>query len=163
MDIKIACPHCDQHLLVDSTAVGQQVNCPTCSTPFQIADNLPGDSSRRPVPRHNRPFILLVAASCILAAVVVVGALYLFRSGNPPTGQAPAANKQGTTAENQQPKGTSKEAWRHDMAAFAKEVLAVAAKSKVPDYTMLTTSMRNSVTFNNGSGVNIGVVLRRFA
>jgi len=69
-------------------------------------------------------------------------------------------NNQGIAAEGQEPATPSDEAWRHDMAAFAKEALAVAAKSKVPDSFQLTQSMRNRVTFNNASGEQIGVVLK---
>lgn len=36
MDIKINCPNCGQHILVDSTAIGQQAASPTCSKPFTI-------------------------------------------------------------------------------------------------------------------------------
>jgi DNA-directed RNA polymerase subunit M/transcription elongation factor TFIIS len=37
MDVKATCPNCGQHLVVDSAAIGQQTNCPTCSTPFDFA------------------------------------------------------------------------------------------------------------------------------
>lgn len=36
MDIQTTCRSCEQHLVVDSAATGQQTSCPTCSTPFVI-------------------------------------------------------------------------------------------------------------------------------
>jgi hypothetical protein len=36
MDIKVSCPHCGQHLVVDSAATGQQTSCPSCAHVFTI-------------------------------------------------------------------------------------------------------------------------------
>ena len=36
MDIKVNCPSCGQHLVVDSAEAGQQTSCPTCASPFII-------------------------------------------------------------------------------------------------------------------------------
>jgi predicted Zn finger-like uncharacterized protein len=36
MNTNIACPNCGQPLMVDSTTIGQQVRCPSCSTTFVV-------------------------------------------------------------------------------------------------------------------------------
>ena len=33
-EIKIACPHCGQHIIIDETMLGMELECPTCKQPF---------------------------------------------------------------------------------------------------------------------------------
>lgn len=52
------------------------------------------------------------------------------------------------------------DAWRTDIGAFGKEVLAVAKESKVPDDFQLLRSIRSRATFQNKKGENILVILK---
>jgi hypothetical protein len=52
------------------------------------------------------------------------------------------------------------DAWRHDIAAFGKEVVAVAAKSQMPDNFQLLQSIRSRFVFQDKSGQPIRVILR---
>jgi predicted RNA-binding Zn-ribbon protein involved in translation (DUF1610 family) len=54
MDIKVTCPSCGQRLVVDSTAVGQQTNCPTCSTAFVVPAVARTESSPLATPPDTR-------------------------------------------------------------------------------------------------------------
>ena len=99
MDIKINCPNCGKHILVDSTAIGQQAACPTCSTPFTIAPAslaVPPSSPQSPTRKGNFRALWLAggATACILAAAL---GIWLFGSGKnqsfPPS--QPAVGKSG--------------------------------------------------------------------
>ncbi len=49
MDIVFKCPHCATDLEVESEAVGQQIDCPTCGKPLTIPDGLAATPPRAPV------------------------------------------------------------------------------------------------------------------
>lgn len=100
MDIKIACPHCGQHLLVDSTALGQQVTCSTCSTPFTIADNLPSSPTRSAKIKNRISLPWLVTTAVALAILATSGICFFAgeksRQGAP---TSPLASAAPTTLE----------------------------------------------------------------
>ena len=41
-DTKISCPHCLQHISLDSAWAGQTLNCPVCQKPFTVPQFAPG-------------------------------------------------------------------------------------------------------------------------
>ena len=42
-DLNFDCPHCGQNLTIDENQSGEQIDCPTCSKPFEIPK--PGDQN----------------------------------------------------------------------------------------------------------------------
>ena len=81
MDTKISCPNCGQHILVDSTAIGQQAVCPTCSTPFTIAPVSLAVPPSPPPPTHKGSVRSLWVAAAGVACVIAAAAGIWFLSG----------------------------------------------------------------------------------
>jgi general secretion pathway protein G len=54
MDTKVTCPNCGQRLVVDSAAIGQQTDCPACSTRFVIPAIARVESSPLATPHDTR-------------------------------------------------------------------------------------------------------------
>ena len=69
--MKIACPHCSQHLEVDETWSGRALNCPTCAGLV----NVPAFAEARPAPtvlaRHPKPVLRSVVVPLLVAAIVL--------------------------------------------------------------------------------------------
>jgi hypothetical protein len=80
MDMKVTCPSCGQHLVVDSAATGQQTNCPTCSIAFvipAIARVAPSPMSAVPGTRQRGKAVLSLVLG-ILSLPWVPGVILVF-------------------------------------------------------------------------------------
>lgn len=44
-EIKIACPHCGQHLAIDGSMLGTELECPTCKQPFSVSVPMTGNET----------------------------------------------------------------------------------------------------------------------
>ena len=81
-DIKVSCSNCGQHILVDSMAVGRQVICPSCSTPFMIAST-PAALSPDPLrpPLHKGPLALWLTVAGVVCAIAVAVGFWSYSGG----------------------------------------------------------------------------------
>ena len=44
-EIKTACPHCGQHLAIDGSMLGTELECPTCKQPFSVSVPMTGNET----------------------------------------------------------------------------------------------------------------------
>ncbi|MCU0784220.1 MAG: zinc-ribbon domain-containing protein [Verrucomicrobia bacterium] len=171
MDIKISCPNCDQHIAVDSTAIGQQAVCPTCSTPFTIK-TVPSVVSPNPPPppTHKGRLALWLAvagAACVITAAVGIWS-YSGSKNRQASPTAPVAAKADASAvpllssndaDTNKPRviASASEAsvrtgsvtaiasgdeWQTNMSIFAKKVLDMAKRSTTPLEDKLRSGLR---------------------
>ena len=96
MDTKTSCPNCGQHILVDSTAIGQQAACPTCSMPFTITPvSLAVPPSLPPPPIRKGNFRALWVVAAGVACVIAAAAGIWFLSGGKNRQASPSAPTTG--------------------------------------------------------------------
>lgn len=85
MEIKFNCPNCDQHLSMDETGAGSEVNCPRCSqamivpglpasTPPPLAPPLPQPRGLQPpAPRRARALAIWSLVLALIGLVPILG------------------------------------------------------------------------------------------
>lgn len=114
---QFACPHCGARLrLKDKSFAGRTVNCPDCHRPVAIrvgnGGELVGEAAAAPAgaalpvePGSRRRLAISIAVG-VLAALVVAGAFFVFRSGDssvPPLVENPPAEAKQDAPPPEQP------------------------------------------------------------
>lgn len=97
MDIEFNCSKCRQHILIDESAAGYQVKCPTCQGDLVVP--------QKPAPSHKRRvrwlWLAVAGTACVVAAIL--GAWYLMGArGHERQAKAGATATTGTAKDGRQ-------------------------------------------------------------
>lgn len=141
-DLKISCPNCDQHIVVDSSYLGDQILCPNCTEKVTVTDDGSSDSPSEPVAPPKRGKGLKVAASMVLLVVAAgIAAMVFLRSDQP---------GQSASTDSTVPPATV------DMAAGGSEPSAPAVREPIAPIDP-AMGMMNAMDPNMGMSPSMGM------